>query len=125
MLRRVLPCGVGLPHAQPDLLTLTFARLSPASALMVPTPLISVATISRRTLNRFTNARICYPQISGSSGLLGMSALTDGDTRKLQRNEQTPILSDWVNFSPTRHCDSSENERKFRSVTVLEPGETG
>src|ERR1700751_3285081 len=50
----VLPCGVGFPHAQPDLLTLTFAELDMASSAIPETHAIATATTTRPAVSILT-----------------------------------------------------------------------
>src|SRR4029077_12510325 len=47
----VLPCGVGFPHAHPDLLTFTFAELATASAVTPNTHAAAAATAVRPAMS--------------------------------------------------------------------------
>ena len=52
MFKSVLPCGVGFAHAQPDLLTFTFAELSPGTTAAAATARTLAIAMSPRRLDR-------------------------------------------------------------------------
>src|SRR5438132_1142383 len=54
---RVLPCGVGFPHAHPDLLTFTFAELVTASPVTPNAHASAAATTMRPGLSLFSQQR--------------------------------------------------------------------